>query len=80
MSNKIETVYVAGILTPTKHFSAHPAIDYLLALSELARHSLDVFHAGYDPFCPSLDFLLFIINGTDGKPITEAMIKRYSKT
>jgi len=78
MSNKIETVYVAGVLTPKGYFAKHPAIDYLTAIGELVNHSLDVFFAGFDPFCPALDYLFFVVKGK-GRTITEAMIKRYSK-
>jgi hypothetical protein len=76
---KIETVYVAGPLTPKGYFSKHPAVDYLEAMSQLINYSLDVFFAGYDPFCPALDFMFFL-KKKPGKFITEAMIKRYSKS
>jgi len=79
MKKKIETVYIAGPLTPTGFFSKHPIVDYLEAMSQLIDYSLDVFFAGYDPFCPALDFMFFL-KKKPGKFITEAMIKRYSKT
>ncbi len=76
---KIECVYVVGALTPNGSNSAHPAIDYLMNIRNLTRHSLEVFFAGYDPFCPALDFLFFLLLRDDER-ITEAMIKRFSKT
>ena len=75
---KIETVYVAGPYTPKGYFAAHAATDTLMAIGSLVRYSLDVFFAGFDPFCPGNDCLFFIKKERD-EVITEAMIKRYSK-
>lgn len=71
-------IYVAGLLTPRGTNSAHPAIDYLLNVRNLIRASLDVFMAGFTPFCPALDFLYFL-QLKEGEYITEPMIKRFSK-
>jgi len=76
---KIETVYVAGPYTPTGYFAKHASTDTLMAIGFLVRYALDVFFAGYDPFCPGLDCLFFIKKNPD-EVITEAMIKRYSKS
>lgn len=78
MSKKITICYVAGLLTPRGTNSVHPAIDYLCNVRNLIRASLDVFMAGFTPFCPALDFLYFL-QLKDGEFITEAMIKRFSK-
>ena len=75
---KIKIVYVAGLLTPRGTNSVHPAIDYLLNVRNLIRSSLDVFMAGFSPFCPALDFQYFL-QLNEGEHITEAMIKRFSK-
>jgi hypothetical protein len=75
---KIECVYVVGPLTPKGYNSSHPAIDYLLNIRNLTRYSLEVFFAGFDPFCPALDFLFFLLLRDDER-LTEAMIKRFSK-
>jgi len=76
---KIQRIYVAGLLTPKGINSTHPAIDYLGNVRNLIRASLDVLFAGFDPFCPALDFLYFL-SLKDGEFITEAMIKRFSKS
>jgi len=76
---KIETVYVAGPYTPTGYFAKHASTDTLMAIGFLVRYALDVFFAGYDPFCPGLDCLFFIKKNPD-EVITEAMIKRYGKS
>jgi len=75
---KIKIIYVAGLLTPRGTNSVHPAIDYLLNIRNLIRASLDVFMAGFTPFCPALDFLYFL-QLEKGEYITEPMIKRFSK-
>ena len=77
--NKIKRVYVAGLLTPRGTNSVHPAIDYLLNIRNLVRWSLKVFFAGFDPFCPALDYLFFLLLHK-GEHITEPMIKRFSKS
>ena len=76
---KIETVYIAGPYTPKGWFAKHAGSDTLMAVGSLVRYALDVFFAGYDPFCPGLDCLLFIKKEPD-EVITEAMIKRFSKS
>ena len=75
---KYKIIYVAGLLTPRGTNSVHPAIDYLLNVRNLIRASLDVFMAGFTPFCPALDFLFFL-QLREGEHITEPMIKRFSK-
>ena len=76
---KIQRIYVAGPITPKGYHSVHPVIDYLHNMKELIRWSLEVLKLGYDPFCPALDFMYFILL-RDQECITEAMIKRYSKS
>jgi hypothetical protein len=75
---KIKRVYIAGLLTPRGVWSVNPAIDYLLNVRNMVRTGIDVFLAGFVPFIPALDFLLFVVLREDER-ITEPMIKRYSK-
>lgn len=74
---KIRRVYIAGLLTPRGIWSVNPAIDYLANVRNMIRASLDVFFAGYVPFCPALDFQFFLFL-RNSERITEPMIKRYS--
>lgn len=76
--SKIETVYVAGLLTPRGVYSANLAIDSLINQRKMVRAGLDVFFAGFDPFVPAFDHLFWMVMNDD-EIITEAMIKRYSK-
>jgi len=78
MIKEIRRVYVAGLLTPRGYWSVHPAIDYICNRREMIRYSLKIFLAGFDPFCPAFDMEFWM--QADGQPITEAMIKRYSKS
>jgi hypothetical protein len=77
MSKKIKRVYVAGLLTPRGYWSTNQAIDYLINVREMSRWGLEAFQAGFDPFVPAFDFMFWFV--AEGQPITEAMIKRYSK-
>lgn len=76
MSIKRTKVYIAGSLTPRGTWSANPAVDYLENMRRMITAAKDLFLVGYDPFVPAFDFMFFLI---DGRRITEAMIKRYSK-
>jgi|Deesub1362A_J573_1020465.scaffolds.fasta_scaffold00107_61 hypothetical protein len=79
MNNKIKRVYIAGPLGPTGLKSQYPAIDFLYNASDMIRISLEVFFAGFVPFCPALDMLFFLLLRRDlGEQITDPMIKRYS--
>ncbi len=75
---KIKRVYIAGLLTPRGTWSVNPAIDYLANICHMIRAGIDVFKAGFVPFIPALDALIFICL-YEGEIITEPMIKRYSK-
>lgn len=79
MSKKIETVYVAGLLTPRGVWSANLAIDHEINLRKNVRYGLDVLFAGFDPFIPAFDHKFWWVL-KEGEVITEAMIKRFSKT
>lgn len=74
---KIKRVYIAGLLTPRGYFSANPAIDYIVSIREMTKWGLEAFKAGFDPFVPAFDWMFWLV--AEGQPITEAMIKRYSK-
>jgi len=79
MAKEIKRVYVAGILTPVGYFSANPAIDYVIACREMTRWGVKALQAGFDPFIPALDGTFWWALD-EGQYITEAMIKRYSKS
>jgi len=74
----IKRVYVAGLLTPRNVWSRNSAIDYIFNLKIMIRTGVEVFLAGFVPFIPALDFLIFLLL-RDEERITEPMIKRYSK-
>jgi nucleoside 2-deoxyribosyltransferase len=74
---KIKRIYIAGLLTPRGRWSVNPAIDYLANVRHMVRKGLEVFFAGYVPFIPALDFVLFL-SLSSSERITEPMIKRYS--
>jgi len=75
----IKRVYVAGLLTPRGVWSKNLAIDSLINQRKMIRHSLDAFFAGFDPFVPAFDHQFWMVMNDD-EVITEAMIKRYSKS
>lgn len=74
---KIERVYIAGLLTPRGHWSTNPAIDYIINCREMAKWGLKALLAGFVPYVPAFDWQFWMV--AEGQPITEAMIKRYSK-
>ena len=76
---KIQKIYVAGLLTPRGVWSSNLAIDHLINQRKMIRQALDVFFAGFDPFVPAFDRQFWMVMRDDER-ITEAMIKRYSKT
>jgi hypothetical protein len=75
----IRRIYIAGILTPVGHFSANPAIDYVVACREMIGWGWKALRAGFDPFVPALDNMFWYVMD-EGEYMTEAMIKRYSKS
>jgi hypothetical protein len=77
MSIKKTKVYVAGLLTPRGVWSQNHAVDYLENIRRMVTTAKDLLLAGYDPFVPAFDCMFFIV---DDRRITEAMIKRYSKS
>lgn len=79
MSSKIKRVYIAGLLTPRGVWSKNLAIDSLINQRKMIRSSLDAFFAGFDPFVPAFDHQFWMVMNDD-ETITEAMIKRYSKS
>lgn len=79
MKTTIRRVYVAGILTPRGYFSANAAIDYVIACREMIRWGVKALFAGFDPFVPAFDQNFWMVL-QEGEVITEAMIKRYSKS
>ena len=76
---KIKRVYVAGLLTPRGTWSANLAIDHEINMRKMVRSSLDAFFAGFDPFVPAFDHTFWWVL-QEGEIITEAMIKRFSKS
>ena len=76
---KIETVYVAGSLTPRGIWSKNLAIDHEINIRKNIRAGLDAFFAGFDPFVPAFDHLFWMVM-QNGEVITESMIKRFSRS
>lgn len=74
---KIKRVYVAGRLGAVGDRTA-PLLESLDNMRKMIRFSLDVFFAGFTPFCPALDHHFFF-QLQEKEVITEAMIKRFSK-
>jgi len=79
MEKSIKRVYVAGLLTPRGVWSSNLAIDHLINQRKMIRSALDVYLAGFDPFVPAFDHAFWMVMRDDER-ITEAMIKRYSKS
>lgn len=80
MSTKIKRVYIAGILSHAHgYYSKNTAINYIIGARTLARWGLKALFAGFDPYVPSFDQWFWWVLGED-EYITEAMIKRFSKT
>lgn len=75
---EIKRVYIAGLITPRGVWSTHHAIDYICNRREMIRWALKAYLVGFDPFCPAFDMEFWM--QAEGQPITEAMIKRYSKS
>ena len=75
----IKRVYIAGLLTPRGYWSTNPAIDYLISQREMCKWGLRALQAGFDPFVPAFDSFFWTV-AEEGQPITEATIKRYSKS
>ena len=73
----IKRVYIAGPLTPKGVKDSNPAIEYIYNVRDMVRVGIEVMHAGFSPFIPALDFLVFI-NLREGEKISEAMIQQYS--
>ena len=73
----IKRVYVAGRIGAVGERAA-PLLESLDNIRKMIRYSVDVFFAGFTPFCPALDHQFFL-QLQEGEVITEAMIKRYSK-
>ena len=74
---QIKRVYIAGPLTPKGIKDQNPAIEYIYNVRDMVRVGIDVMHAGFSPFIPALDFLVFI-NLRENEKISEEMIKQYS--
>jgi len=78
-TKEIKRVYIAGLLTPRGYFSTNAAIDYIIACREMTKWGLKALLAGFDPFVPAFDQPFWMVMES-GNSITEAMIKRYSKS
>jgi len=80
MEKKIKRVYIAGILSRGHgYYSKNTAINYIIAQRELTKWGLKALQAGFIPFVPAWDYHLWWVL-EEGEYITEAMIKRYSKS
>ena len=76
---KIKRVYIAGALTPRGIHSTNFAIDHMTNVRKMVRWGFEVLQAGFDPFVPAFDHQFWMVMN-DGEFITEAQIKRYSKS
>ena len=76
---EIKRIYIAGIITPVGHFSANPAIDYIIAKKEMVKWGWRALLAGFCPFVPALDQDFWMVM-SEGEYMTEAMVKHYSKS
>ena len=75
----IKRIYVAGLLTPRGVWSKNLAIDHMINQRKMIRASLEVLYAGFDPYVPAFDHQFWMVM-QEGEFITEATIKRYSKS
>lgn len=75
----IRRVYIAGLITPRGIWSQNPAIDHLINQRNMVRSALEALFAGFDPFVPAFDHSFWWVM-QESEFITEAMIKRYSKS
>lgn len=75
----VRRVYIAGLLTPRGRWSKNLAIDHLINQRKMIRQALEALFAGFDPFVPAFDHQFWMVM-SDNEVITEAMIKRYSKS
>ena len=55
----MKRIYVAGPLTP-KGNNGNPAIEYLMNIRRMVRTSLELIKEGFSPYCPGLDYHLFL--------------------
>ena len=77
-TSKIKRVYVAGAITPNGSNSTNGAIDYLFNMRNMIRVGIDVMQAGFTPYIPCWDFIVFLLL-RDEERITGPTIKRLSK-
>lgn len=75
----IKRVYIAGLLTPRGCWSKNLAIDHLINQRKMIRWALEALFDGFDPYVPAFDHLFWMVMNDD-EVVTEAMIKRYSKS
>jgi len=74
---KIGLIYCAGSLTPRGAFDPNPAIEYLGNIRKQIKAAKELLLHGFSPFCPALDFLLFLMLN-DNEKISEEQIKKFS--
>jgi len=72
---KIRRVYIAGAITP--YPLEHPVLGFLGNIKRGQRMAVTTILAGFFPFCPFLDYQLFL-QLREGENITEKMIKDLS--
>lgn len=77
MRKKIQRIYVAGPISPQGINNSNLAIDYLTNVRKMIRIGTDVLIAGFDPFIPALDFILFL-SLQENETIPESMIRQFS--
>ena len=73
--SKIRRIYIAGAISP--YPTDHPVLGFLGNIKRGQRMAVTVILAGFHPFCPFLDYQLFL-QLQEGENITEKMIKDLS--
>lgn len=74
---RIRRVYVAGRLTPRGISNPNPAIEYISNVRNMVRTGIELLLAGFTPYIPALDCLMFLLL-RDDEAISEEMIKMHS--
>jgi hypothetical protein len=73
----IKRIYIAGPITPRGMKSDNLAIDYLLNVRDMIRVGVEAMLAGFTPFIPAMDLLIFL-GLKNNEMISDEQIKKYS--
>ena len=60
-------IFISGPITPRgkRVDTDHPAIEYILNCRDMIEASNELMRKGWATYCPALDFLNFLLAGTD---------------